>query len=71
MNDDDISYAAAYGREWYLSDIPYEDLTHFYYSFIYLRKDGKIEVGDPDIDLSGMSGELACLLDCIGFPSNR
>jgi GH18 family chitinase len=48
--------SAAYEPKWYLSDIPYQDLTHLWYSFIYLRTDGGIEVGDPDIDLYGLTG---------------
>jgi hypothetical protein len=29
-----------------------------WYSFIYLRTDGGIEVGDPDIDLYGLTGKF-------------
>lgn len=49
---------AAYEPKWYLSDVPYQDLTHLWYSFIYLRTDGGIEVGDPDIDLYGLTGKF-------------
>jgi hypothetical protein len=36
---------------WSLKDIPYENLTHVYYAFMYTEDDGTVGLGDPVADV--------------------